>query len=201
MWQLFIKGGPIMWPMLILSILTVGAVIERIFFLLSEAKRRDPASVQRVFGLLEQGRLDEAAAHAAHSADPVAQVIAQGLQHRDTSLTDALVEGASATLDRYNRGLVMLDTAVTLGPLLGLLGTVTGMIRAFGIVGSGEIAAQQQAITGGIAEALIAVTFGLGVAIIAIIPLNYLNARMERVRRKVESSITQVELLVAKIRR
>ena len=109
-----------------------------------------------------------------------------------------MLEAANAELDRYNRGLVVLDTAVTLGPLLGLLGTVIGMIRAFGVIGGGELAAQQHAITGGIAESLIAVTFGLGVAIVSILPLNYLNARLEKARRQMESAMTRMELLLHK---
>ncbi|HEY8966393.1 MAG TPA: MotA/TolQ/ExbB proton channel family protein, partial [Candidatus Methylacidiphilales bacterium] len=108
------------------------------------------------------------------------------------------LEGASAELDRYNRGLVVLDTAVTLGPLLGLLGTVTGMMRAFNLVGGEDLAGKTAALTGGVSECLIAVTFGLGVAIVALIPLNYLNARLEKTRRELESAMTRLELLVAR---
>ena len=92
----------------------------------------------------------------------------------------------------------MLDTAVTLGPLLGLLGTVIGMIRAFGVLGSESVAGQTAAITGGIAESLIAVSFGLAVAIIAIVPLNYLSSRLEKRRREIEEATSHLELLVGK---
>ena len=198
MLELFLKGGPVMWPILVLSIITFAVVLERIVFLAGETKNRDHGVVLDIFRLIEHNRVDDAAQVGSHSHDLVARVLHAGLEHRSTSLTDAMLEAANAELDRYNRGLVVLDTAVTLGPLLGLLGTVIGMIRAFGVIGGGELAAQQHAITGGIAESLIAVTFGLGVAIVSIIPLNYLNARLEKARRQMESAMTRMELLLHK---
>ncbi len=142
MLELFAKGGPIMWPILLLSIVTVGVVVERLLFLAREARSRDHAAVLRVFQLVEHGRLEEAARIGSGSSDLIARVLGGGLEHRQTSLNDALLEGASAELDRYNRGLVVLDTAVTLGPLLGLLGTVTGMMKAFNIVGGSDLAGE-----------------------------------------------------------
>lgn len=198
--DLFLKGGPIMWPILLLSIVTAGVVLERILFLASERLRRKPHDIEKVLSLAEHQQLDQAAQQGAHSSDPIARVLAHGLAHRDVSLSNALVQAAGRELDRYNRGLVVLDTAVTLGPLLGLLGTVIGMIQAFGIVGGADLAGQQTAITGGIAESLIAVTFGLGVAIVAIVPLNYLSAQLESTRRQLEDATNHLELIVGKFR-
>jgi biopolymer transport protein ExbB len=187
-----------MWFILVLSIVTVSVILERGVFLWTQAARRDPAMVRRIFSLVEKG--DPAAAISAgeNSGDLVAQVLVEGLKHRDTSLTEAMLEAASAELDRNNRGLVVLDTAVTMGPLLGLLGTVIGMIRAFGVVGAGDLAGNQLAITGGVSECLIAVCFGLSVAIIAIVPLNWLSSRLEKIRRQLESAMTRLELLLRK---
>ncbi len=200
MWTWFIKGGPLMWPILICSILTFTAVIERIIFLITEKRRSNPKLVQQLWRLTEQGRFDEAGKVAEGSEDSVATVLREGLVHRDTSLTDAMMEAASADLERYNRGLVILDTAVTLGPLLGLLGTVYGMMHSFGLIGGADLASQQKVITGGIAESLIAVSFGLVVAIVAIVPFNFLNSRLEKQRRKLESAMTRMEILVAKVK-
>ena len=196
--QEFIKGGPIMWPILVLSIVTLGVIIERVFFLVQALKRRDSKSVQAVLDLCENDRFEDAMATANASSDPIAGILAQGLDHRFHALQDALIEASSQVLEQYNRGLVVLDTAVTLGPLLGLLGTVTGMMKAFGVVGSGGIADKQMAITGGIAEALIAVTFGLCVAIAAIVPLNYFGAKLETQRRLVESAVNRFTVLLGK---
>ena len=194
MFELFSKGGPIMWPILILSVVTLSVVIERTFFLVIEKKNRDHSTVLNIFRLVEHSQLEEATRVGDGSEDMVARVLTSGLEHRATSYSDAMLEGANAELDRYNRGLVVLDTAVTLGPLLGLLGTVIGMIRAFGVVGGSDLATQQHAITGGIAESLIAVTFGLGVAIVSIIPLNYLNSRLEEARLDIQDAASHIEL-------
>ena len=194
----FFKGGLVMWPILILSVVTVAVLIERIFFLVQQRRRQDQAAVRRIFELVEQDRFDEAVQAGRASRDMLARTLASGLEHRDTSLSEALVEGASAELDHYNRGLVVLDTAVTLGPLLGLLGTVSGMMKAFGLLGNEDLAGKTAAITGGISESLIAVAFGLAVAIIAIVPLNYLHARMERERRLLEMTTSRLELLMTK---
>ena len=89
-----------------------------------------------------------------------------------------------------------MDTLVTLAPLLGLLGTITGLMKSFSLLGSEELAVQ--AVTGGIAEALIATAFGLGIAILALIPFNYLNARLEEARHDIEDASTHLELILRK---
>lgn len=198
--ELFLKGGPIMWPILLLSIVTLAVVLERLSFLWNESRSGKAGDVETVFSLLEHGRFDDAARTGLASPDPLAQILGHGLEHREVSLSNALVQAAGRELDRYNRGLVVLDTAVTLGPLLGLLGTVVGMIHSFGILGGHDLAGKQAAITGGIAESLIAVTFGLGVAIVAILPLNYLGNRLEVRRRRIEDATNHLELLMGKHR-
>jgi biopolymer transport protein ExbB len=194
--NLFMRGGPVMWPLLATSLVTVAVVVERLLFLLSERSRRDPPSVENTFQLAEAGKIDAAAQAAASSRDFVARVLAFGLQHRDTSFSNALLRAANRELKRFNRGLSTLDTVITLAPLLGLLGTVTGMIHAFGLLGNQELSAPA-AITGGIAQALIATAFGLGIAILALIPFNYLNARQEEARLEIEDAASQLELLLA----
>ncbi len=91
MLELFAKGGPIMWPILLLSIVTVGVVVERLLFLAREARSRDHAAVLRVFQLVEHGRLEEAARTGSGSSDLIARVLGGGLEHRQTSLNDALL--------------------------------------------------------------------------------------------------------------
>jgi len=198
MTEIFLKGGPVMWPLLGLSLVTLATVFERLLFLIVEHRRRDPAAVGRVLAAVEHRALDEAIRHGRAATDFVARVLAHGLEHRDTSLSNALIQAAGRELDRYNRGLVILDTAITLGPLLGLLGTVTGLIRAFGLLGATALSAQQRVITGGIAEALIATAFGLSIAILALIPFNYFNNRLETARRQIEDNANHLELMLAR---
>ena len=87
-----------------------------------------------------------------------------------------------------------MDTLVTLAPLLGLLGTVTGLMRAFLQIGSAELAVS--AVTGGIGEALIATACGLGIAIFSLIPFNYFSARVTQLQFDLETAATNVEVLV-----
>jgi biopolymer transport protein ExbB len=195
--QLFLKGGPVMWPLLLTSITALAVVVERILFLIGESRQRDPEALNKILTLVEERKVDEAATAGGLSRDPVVQVLVSGLQHREESYTNAILRKANETLKSYNRGLSTLDTIITLAPLLGLLGTVTGMIRAFGLIGNQEIG-MPTAITGGIAEALIATAFGLGIAIVALIPFNYLNARQEEVRHEIEDAASQLEILLAK---
>ncbi|MBP7949122.1 MAG: MotA/TolQ/ExbB proton channel family protein [Verrucomicrobiales bacterium] len=193
MLELFHKGGPIMWPLLICSLVTLTVVIERVIFLLTEISRRSPRIVHEILRHVEKGNLAAARETAAASPDGTARVLGYALEHRDEALSTAVLHASGEELDRYNRGLAVLDTMITLAPLLGLLGTVTGMIRTFGLLGGAELEAPQ-AVTGGIAEALIATAFGLGVAITALVPFNLLNSRLERTRRDIEAAASQLEL-------
>jgi biopolymer transport protein ExbB len=170
-------------------------VLERIWFMTFTTLRRDPQAVEAILASAEKGDLDDAIEAGEDSGDFVARTLVYGLKQRDRSLPNALLRAANHELKRFNSGLSLLDTIITLAPLLGLLGTVTGMIRAFGLLGGRELDAPT-VITGGIAEALIATAFGLGVAIVALIPFNYLNARMEEARHEIEDAATQLELLV-----
>lgn len=193
--QIFLKGGPVMWPLLLTSIIAISVVLERLFFIVKEGARRDPDAVERIFSEVEGGEDDRAAAFSRESQDYVARVLAYALAHRELSPTSALLRAASRELNRFNRGLSILDTVITLAPLLGLLGTVTGMIRAFSLLGGQELGAPT-AITGGIAEALIATAFGLLIAIIALIPFNFLNAKMEEARHEIEDAASRMDALL-----
>jgi len=191
--KLFIQGGPIMWPILLASIVALTVVIERLWFIVSESVRRQPQVVGEILARVEKGDVDGAIGVGSASRDFVARVLTYGLAHRDKSLSEALLRASNWELKRFNRGLTILDTIITLAPLLGLLGTVTGMIHSFGLLGASELGAPA-AITGGIAEALIATAFGLGVAITALIPFNYLNSRLEEARLDIQDAASHIEL-------
>jgi len=191
--QLFLKGGPIMWPILVASIVALTVVIERLVFIISERVRRQPQVVGEILARVEKGDVKGAVTIGETSRDFIARVLTYGLAHRDKSVSEALLRAANWELKRFNRGLPILDTIITLAPLLGLLGTVTGMIHSFGLLGASELGAPA-AITGGIAEALIATAFGLGVAITALIPFNYLNSRLEEARLEIQDAASHIEL-------
>ncbi|HEY3902059.1 MAG TPA: MotA/TolQ/ExbB proton channel family protein [Chthoniobacter sp.] len=194
---IFLKGGPVMWPLLVASLVAITVVLERLFFTVREGFRRDRSAVAQIFSEVEQGRLESARRVGLASRDFVARVLTYALEHREVSFANALLEASSLELQRFNRGISVLDTIVTLAPLMGLFGTVTGMIRAFGLLGASELGAPT-AITGGIAEALIATAFGLLIAMIALLPFNFLNARLERARQEIEYAGAHLELQLLK---
>jgi len=191
--KIFLNGGPVMWPLLICSIITVATALERLFFIIRESARRKPQLVEKILERVEHHDLDGAIKIGSDNKDFVARVLTFALAHRAESFSSAVLRAANLELKKFNRGLAVLDTIVTLAPLLGLLGTVTGMIHAFGLLGTQQLDAPE-AITGGIAQALIATAFGLSIAITALIPFNYLNARLEEARHDIEDAATQLEL-------
>ena len=198
LWGYFKKGGPIMWPLLALAVLALTVIFERLMFLALEKGRRSHRTVTAVMGALEQGNPDEAIRAGEKSKDFVARALTYALRHRRKSLSDALMRSSAQEMVRYTRGIALMDTVVTMAPLLGLLGTVTGMISAFGMLGGSELSAPT-AITGGIAEALIATTFGLGIAVTALIPLNFLHSKCEKARHEIEDAMSHLELLMKPI--
>ncbi len=193
--EIFVKGGPIMWPLLVTSVTALSITLERVIFIWRERVNRRPGSVEEILRAVERGQPDAGAKTGSGSPDFVARTLAAGLAHRGTSFSNALLRAANQELKRFSRGLAELDTIITLAPLLGLLGTVTGMIRAFGLIGGSQLDAPS-AITGGIAEALIATAFGLGIAIVSLLPFNYLNARLEEARHELEDASNHLELLL-----
>jgi len=195
MYSLFLKGGPIMWPLLIASVVAMATAIERVLFLLNQMEEAQPELVREILLHVEAGEVAEALRKGQRSQDPAVKTLMVGLLHRNGALSGALVRAASREMEAFSRGVATLDTVVTLAPLLGLLGTVTGMIRAFGLLGMKELEAPV-AITGGVAEALIATAFGLTIAILSLIPLNILNSYCAKTKRRIEQAATELELLL-----
>jgi biopolymer transport protein ExbB len=195
--QFFLKGGPVMWPILISALVAVAVVGERAFWWLRESSRRDPRKLGQILAALENNDIAAAKNIAAGSEDPVIRVIGHGLDHvghAHGSLLGALQLAAGIELKRAGRFLMVMDTLVTLAPLLGLLGTVTGLMSAFLHIGSAELSVT--GVTGGIGQALIATACGLGIAIFSLIPFNYFSARVSQLQFDLETAATNVEVMV-----
>ena len=190
----FRKGGPIMWPILIVSIIGLTVVIERVFWWTGRWFRRDPKRIEKVFTAIENGDVTEASRLSRGSRDPVLRMMWNGLNHQHASLQGALQVAAGIEIKRAGRFLVVMDTLVTLAPLLGLLGTITGLIRSFSFLGNEELAVQ--AVTGGIAEALIATACGLGIAIFALIPFNFFTSRVSNLEFELQTAATNLEVML-----
>jgi biopolymer transport protein ExbB len=192
--QFVLKGGPVMGPILVSALVAVAVVGERLFWWFRESRRRDPQKLEQILAALENHDIPAAVKIAQGSNDPVIRMIYNGLNHAHSSLQGALQLAAGIELERAGRFLTVMDTLVTLAPLLGLLGTVTGLMRAFLSVGSAELSVR--AVTGGIGEALIATACGLGIAIFSLIPFNYFTAKVARLQFELETAASNVEVMV-----
>ena len=192
--QIFKKGGPIMWPLLLAAMLSLGTVIERVIFIIGTQRKRNPQELEKFFAAVAEDDTKSAIQISNESKYHVVRTLGYALTHKEKSIESALLYAQEQELKRFRRGIPILDTVITLAPLLGLLGTVTGMMGSFSLIG-GELSSPG-AITGGIAEALIATAFGLGIAITALIPFNFLNTKTEEVRIEIELAGRQLELIM-----
>ncbi len=189
------KGGPIMYPILVVSLFAVVVFVERLFWWSRLAAKRDAKRLEAVYEALEAGNLPEAITKSKDSTDPVLRMIHHGLHHRHSSMQGALEVAAGQELRGAGRFLGAMDTIVTLAPLLGLLGTVTGIMGSFTSIGSAELAVEK--VTGGIGEALIATAAGLGIAIGTLVPMNYYHSRLAALKFDLEAAANNVLILAA----
>jgi biopolymer transport protein ExbB len=190
--SIIIKGGIVMIPLLACSLISLALTIERFIFW---GKIKSQLVIEKMLGLVNSGEFDEAIKLGNDSRHPIARVLVAGLAHRNPAPAKAMEAAAQAELPVLKSRLGALDTIITLAPLLGLLGTVVGMIGSFDIMSEAGMG-QPHAVTGGVAEALIATATGLLIAILTLIPYNYFSARVEKEMDAMEHFSTSLELLL-----
>jgi len=195
----FYQGGPVMYPLLFCSLISLTIVIERGIFWMREKKKRDRKLLDRFMSLVEKEEFEEAREVVADSRDPVVRVLVCGIVHREFSLKDALRMSADEEIALMRRYLPVLDTMITLSPLLGILGTVTGIIYSFNMLGSAGVE-NPAMITAGIGQALLTTAFGLAIAIFSLIPYNYFLSTIEKTAQEMEKYGTTLEILFEKVK-
>jgi biopolymer transport protein ExbB len=196
--EVFIKGGPVMYPLLGCSIIALTVIIERAFFWIREDLRRNQSLVDHVLELCREGDWDTVKRQVAGSRDYIIRILVNGIVHKEFSMTKAMETAASDEIKRMRRHLGILDTMITVAPLLGIFGTVIGIITSFEILGSTGIE-HPQAVTAGIAQALITTASGLGIAILSVFPFNYFNSRAEGAALAIEKYATSLEIVYEKL--
>ena len=194
--KIFEKGGLIMYPMLVVALVAIAVVTERLFWWIRESYKRDAEGLEKVLVAMEKRDFGAALDSSKGSEDPVVRMIFRGLSHVHGSLTGALKVAAGAEIKRAGRFLMLIDTCITVAPLLGLLGTVTGIMGAFRAVS--ESGLDPGAVSGGIGEALIATAAGLFIAIFCLLPFNYFNERLAKLTFELETAATNVEVMVTR---
>jgi len=192
------QGGPVMWPLLVLSFISVTFIVERGCFYVLEASRRQPKQLQDIFDNAEEGQFNESEAVANKSKnDFVIRTLLSGLEHREHSVTQALETQGMAEIRRMRKRLPILNTIITAAPLMGILGTVLGIIQSFDVLGSKGVT-DPLGVTTGISQALITTAFGLIIALVTLLPYNYYQTLCQHAIEELEKYSSVLELIIQK---
>ncbi len=193
-YEIMESGGPVMWPLLVCSLIVLTVVIERALFWYSLEKKRSRKLMDEILALAETGSWDEIKKMTAGNEDHVIRVLVVGILHRRYDMGRAMEAEAEMLLQRMNRYMPILDTMITVAPLLGILGTVLGIISSFKMLGSAGIS-DPKLVTSGIAQALITTATGLIISVVAVIPYNFFNSRINHAIYVVEKYATSLEVV------
>jgi biopolymer transport protein ExbB len=182
MWELVRAGGPFMWPIIVCSIAAVGILLERLWTL--QRKRVLPQElIKKISQLAETDQVNPKVIEALEKNSPLGRVLAAALANRDRGreiMMERVEDTGRHVVHELERFLNSLGTIASISPLLGLLGTVTGIIHAFNAVMLGGMG-DPRMLAGGISEALITTAGGLAVAIPSFIAYRYLRGKVERI--------------------
>jgi len=187
-----------MYPLLVCSILVLTVIIERLLFWISVDMNRNRQLIEDVLELCRQGDWESVRAKVSGSRDFIIRVLVSGILHREYSMTKAMEATAAEEIRNMRRYMGVLDTMITVAPLLGIFGTVIGIIGSFEALGTAGID-QPQAVTVGIAQALITTAVGLGIAILSVFPYNYFNSKVEKAVLNIEKYSTSLEIVYEKL--
>lgn len=198
MLEIFESGGLVMYPLLLCSVVALTVIVERLLFWVSVDMGRNQPLLDDVLELSRQGDWDSIKTKVSGSKDFIVRLLVSGLLHREFSMAKAMESAAVQELKRMRRFLGVLDTMITVAPLLGIFGTVIGIIHSFDMLGTSGIE-HPHAVTAGIAQALITTAAGLGIAILSVFPYNYFNARVENAAHALEQYATSLEIVFEKL--
>ncbi len=191
------NGGPVMYPLIICSFISMVVVFERIIFWIKIEKRRDRDLVFEVLDLAKNGNWDSIKEAVKNSKNHIIRILIIGIVHRDFSMVKAMESAAADEMKKMQRFMGILDTIIMVAPLLGILGTVVGIISSFDMLGEMGIG-DPRAVTGGIAQALISTASGLTIAIATVFPFNYFHSRIDYAALAIEKYATSLEIVYEK---
>lgn len=198
MWDLLKSGGILIIPILLCGIAATFIIIERCIYF-ANVKKNDEILKKSMGEALKSKNYSTAESLCNASGTPYAQVVKKALEMRqlDEAHLEKVVDAEiDAVIPQYEHYLTLLGTIANISTLLGLFGTVTGNIKAFGVLGAGASMGNPALLAGAIAEALVTTAAGLFVAIPSMIFSNYFTRRVNKEIAALESSVTEVLLIL-----
>ncbi len=202
MWDLIQKGGPMMYLIMLCSVLAFGVVIERVYHL-NKARIDANKFMDDIITVLKRNKIIEAIEMCNATPGPIAHIIKAGILKHDRSkaeIKEAVEEAAQLEIPRLEKHMPVLATIAHIAPLLGLVGTVTGMIKSFQVIQQKAMAmipVNPGDLAGGIWEALLATLAGLAVAIPTYVAYNYLASQVDSLVFDMERSATDLVNLLS----
>jgi biopolymer transport protein ExbB len=187
------RGGFMMWPLLLAAFIALTVIVER-FVILQRKFALPRQHLQQIFTLIREGNLTQASAACGEFDTPATAVLAAGIEHFANPVVEmelTMKNCAEEWIHRLEKRIEILDTVITAAPLMGLLGTITGMMASFRVLSEKGVN-EPNAITGGVAEALIATATGLIIALVCLLAFNYFSTR-------IKSFIFEIESLAARL--
>jgi biopolymer transport protein ExbB len=198
MLDLFIKGGPVLWFIILLSLIAAAIIIERLLYF-RRISSDETKLFNRVKVSLQKGFFEEALSICDSNLSPLGALLRVGIEHRnesDEGLREIMKDSANQEIPRLEKYISSLDTIAHISPLCGLLGTVTGTMKAFGVLGTFGAVSDPTLLAKGISEALITTVVGIIVAVPSVIFYNYFVAKTSRILITLEYQVNELVLMI-----
>lgn len=192
-WEYFKAGGPLMWPLLACSVAALAVLLERSWFWGRLGLAKDESRARRLLASINQVRPEEYGSE----CGLITAMLKAGLSAKEKDCGKAMEIIALEGLARMRRGMDILGTIITAAPILGIMGTVMGIIASFDMLGLAGVS-EPKAVIAGISQALITTFAGLGIAVVTIFPYNYFNYRIDRAQDTLEIFASRLELIRAR---
>ncbi len=190
----FIEGGWVMWPILATFLLSLSVILDRAVWWSALQSKIRSGLQEKAREALGTGDFTTAWKIGENTPEPYLANLREGMSHANTSMLAAMQLHATQLIEKSEARMWVLSTMITLAPLLGLFGTVAGLMGSFAAIGTDQLAVTK--VTGGIGEALIATACGIAIAVICLLPYNFFRKRVSLLRSSLERWINHSELLV-----
>lgn len=197
MFEMIQKGGPVMYPIMLCSIIAFGIILERLYYL-RKIRIDTVAFMHNIEGALKRNKIAEAVKICEDTQGPIARIVKAGLLKYDRprqEIREAIEDAGHQEVPRLERHIKILATIAHISPLLGLLGTVVGMAKVFQVIQVKTVALNPVSagdLAGGVWQALLTTAAGLIVAIPVIAAYHYLAARVQDFVLEMERTATEL---------